>query len=329
MGKEKGPNYDYRQETEIINGMDMIKQEIFDIEPAETKPQYWKKGGSYKGKDPRNHYKVDIENKGLTCGTCKFNCTLEKALIYFTRRKNSFTHGGDWRPDVRSGYNANCKPCSNEKTRRYNVKKNLERDINWKPRVIAFYDEINAECTKCKEILLHSEFGAKASNGLRPVAPTCKTCTSDITFEQRRRDIKTTTYRRYKYQMRKEGNDHDMTYEEFERDVWPYDNRCPILGHKLRYYPIEERGQWAGGRHYPYTPCVDHIDPREELSKNNVQVISWRANELKGDAIPEEIHLLSIYMKDIFSIGDDVLEDFRHKETLRQTGWVGKYPDRY
>ncbi len=199
-----------------------------------------------------------------------------------------------------------------------------------------WWDDEKAECTKCKQVLpLEKYFKRKDKRKRvgqkgepRPVNPTCKPCTSIITFETRRKNMKRTTYRRYKYQMRTEGNDYDMTYEEFEREVWPWDNRCPILGHELKYFPIEERGKWSGGRHYPYTPCVDHIDPREELSKNNVQVISWRANELKGDAIPEEIHLLSIYMKDIFSIGDDVLEDFRHKETLRQTGWVGKYPDR-
>ena len=192
-----------------------------------------------------------------------------------------------------------------------------------------WWDDEKAECTKCKQVLPHSDYHLSNGQGSRPVSPTCKPCTSDINFETRRRDIKKTTYRRYRYQMRAEGNDYDMTFEEFEREVWPWDNRCPILGHELKYYPTEDRGgKWAGGRHYPYTPCVDHIDPREELSKNNVQVISWRANELKGDAIPEEIHLLSIYMKDIFSVGHEIYEDLSHKERLRETGWVGKYPDK-
>ena len=201
-----------------------------------------------------------------------------------------------------------------------------------------WWDDKEAECTKCKQVLpfskyfnrtkAHQSYKRGQKGELRPVDPACKECTSDITFEARRKDIKKTTYRRYRYQMRKEGNDHDMTYKEFVREIWSWDDRCPILGHKLRYFPKEERGKWDGGRHYPFTPCVDHIDPREELSKNNVQVISWRANELKGDAIPAEIHLLSIYMKDIFSLGDDTLQDFHHKETLRETGWVGKYPDK-
>ena len=298
----------------------MIKQEIFDIEPAETAPQYWKEGGSYKGKDPRNHYKVDIENKGLTCGACKFNCTLEKALIYFTKH----THRGIWRPELRSGYNGECRKCANERTRKYHVKKNLERDINWKPRVITFYDEINAECTICKKIKPHSDFGKGAVRSFRPVASECKACTSDINFDRSRRDIKRNKYRSYKYIMSHEGNDCDITYEEF-LEKWPWDNTCPILGHELKAFPREERGKWTGGRHYPFTPCVDHIDPREDMSKDNLQIICWRANELKSDAIPAEIHLLSIYMKDIFSLGDDTLQDFHHKETLRKTGWVGKY----
>ena len=61
------------------------------------------------------------------------------------------------------------------------------------------------------------------------------------------------------------------------------------------------------------------------MSKDNLEIICWRANELKSDAIPAEIHLLHIHMKDVFSIGDEVFEDMGYKNTLRETGWIGKY----
>ena len=265
---------------------------------------------------------INIEEEGLTCSGCGFNCKFED------RKENFYVRNGGREPLMRGSYSSKCKPCSAIDIKKNREARLLAENPDWKPQVIAFYDETDAECTTCRKIQPHADF-AKASNkkGVRPVSAACKACMSDILFEKRRKDIKLNRYKGYKYIMRKEGNDCDITYEEF-LELWPWDNTCPILGHELKVFPREERGKWTGGRHYPYTPCVDHIDPREDMSKDNLQIICWRANELKSDAIPAEIHLLSIYMKDIFSLGDVTLQDFHHKETLRETGWVGKYPDR-
>ena len=142
-----------------------------------------------------------------------------------------------------------------------------------------WWNDKEAECTKCKLVLKHSQFHKNNTNYTRrPVNTTCLECTKDIVFESRRKNIKREKYRLYKRTMKDEGNKCDITYEEF-LDMWPKDNRCPILGHELNIHPREERGKWTGGRHYPYTPCMDHIDPRMPMSKNNLQIISWRANE--------------------------------------------------
>ncbi len=194
-----------------------------------------------------------------------------------------------------------------------------------------WWDDKEGECTRCKKVLPHSEFH-KGGRGRRPINTTCKPCTADIVFESRRKNMKREKYRLYGRTMKEEGNDCDMTYEEF-LELWPKDNKCPILGHELNVYPKEERGKWTGGRHYPYTPCVDHIDPRLPMSKDNLQIICWRANELKSDAIPEEIELLyrhlelrdDIYWKgslmDIVSVS--AAEGLKIK--LTDSEWVGKY----
>ena len=188
-----------------------------------------------------------------------------------------------------------------------------------------WWNDKEAECTKCKLVLNHSQFHKNNTNyNRRPVSPTCLECTKDITFGYRRRDMRLNKYKNYKSIMRSEGNDCDMTYEGF-LEYWPWDNRCPILGHELKMYPPEERGKWIGGRHYPFTPCVDHIDPRLPMSKNNLQIICWRANELKSDAIPAEIHLLHKHMEDVFPVGDELFESMGYKNTLKESGWVGKY----
>lgn len=194
-----------------------------------------------------------------------------------------------------------------------------------------WYDDTHAECTRCKQVFPHTNF-TKVTKGNKPVSPMCKPCNSDVEFAKRRKDTVLTKYKHYKSIMRREGNDCDLTLEEF-RNIWPKDDKCPILGHTMKEYPIEERGIWRGGRHYPYTPTIDHVDPRMPMNKENMQIICWRANELKGDSIPEEIELLyrnlelrdDRYWKgsfmDIVSSG----QTKRLKQKLHDNRWVGKY----
>jgi hypothetical protein len=188
-----------------------------------------------------------------------------------------------------------------------------------------WWDGTHAECVKCKEVFLHNNFYKQTNKkGKRPIHGMCKPCDSDYQFTRKRKiGMEKDKYNKYEKQMEKEGNECDMTYEEF-LEMWPKDNRCPILGHKFRLFPKEERSKWRGGRHYPYTPCIDHIDPREPMSKDNLQIICWRANELKSDALPEEIHLLSIHMKSVLPMGQDVLNGISYKLDLERSEWVGK-----
>lgn len=60
---------------------------------------------------------------------------------------------------------------------------------------------------------------------------------------------------------------------------------CPILG-----IPIIRN---TGGRNAsPNSPTLDRIDPSKGYIRNNVWVISWRANKLKSDATLKELELL-------------------------------------
>jgi len=271
---------------------------------------------------------IDIEAIGITCGDCSFNCDLEDVLDHFSIQNKERAE-----KKYRSGYSANCRKCTGIRSQTNYRKRRLASNPDYEPTRIHFWDVTSAECTHCHGIFPHSDFTKSGPRSTRPVSPTCKNCTSDKEWEKRRNNIKLTKYKHYKSIMRSEGNDCDMTYEKFERDFWPKDNKCPILGHELKTYPREERGKWKGGRHYPYTPCVDHVDPRLPMDKNNLQIISWRANELKSDAIPEEIELLyrnlelrdDRYWKgsimDIVSSGQT--EHLQNK--LSKNNWVGKY----
>ena len=71
-------------------------------------------------------------------------------------------------------------------------------------------------------------------------------------------------------------------YFKLEKEDIKIPVRCPVLGLVLHRYP----GKRGGG---PSSPTIDRIDPTKGYTKENVHVISKRANMLKNDATPEEL----------------------------------------
>jgi hypothetical protein len=66
---------------------------------------------------------------------------------------------------------------------------------------------------------------------------------------------------------------------------------CPLLGIKL------ER---SSGKMSPSSPSLDRIDPRRGYTKDNVWVISQRANVIKNDATPSELIQIAEVLIEIF-----------------------------
>ena len=83
--------------------------------------KFFKKGETYKGKDPRSHYVVDIEANGITC-PCGFNCSVGEALVYFSKSN----YRGRFRSTFRSGYSNECKKCVAKRQKRNYLKKQLK-----------------------------------------------------------------------------------------------------------------------------------------------------------------------------------------------------------
>ncbi len=63
---------------------------------------------------------------------------------------------------------------------------------------------------------------------------------------------------------------------------------CPVLGIWLAY--------GAGGR-TDASPSLDRVDNSKGYIHGNVQVISWRANSLKGNGTAEEHRKIAAYME--------------------------------
>ena len=63
---------------------------------------------------------------------------------------------------------------------------------------------------------------------------------------------------------------------------------CPVFNIEL------ERGT----RHnFRFSPSVDRIDPTKGYTKDNIQIISWKANRLKAYATVEDLEAVLAFMK--------------------------------
>jgi hypothetical protein len=67
--------------------------------------------------------------------------------------------------------------------------------------------------------------------------------------------------------------------------------KCPVLGIKLK---PSSNGRWANS-----SPSLDRIKPRLGYTKNNVCVISWRANRLKHNGTLKEFEQIVRYMRGV------------------------------
>ena len=47
------------------------------------------------------------------------------------------------------------------------------------------------------------------------------------------------------------------------------------------------------------SPSIDRIDSTKGYTKDNIQIISWRANRIKNDSTPEELMQIATYMRNL------------------------------
>ena len=77
----------------------------------------------------------------------------------------------------------------------------------------------------------------------------------------------------------------DIPFDITFRDI-SIPTHCPVLGH-----PFE-------GASREYGPSLDRVNPKGGYTKDNIAVISMRANRLKNDATLEELEALVQYVKE-------------------------------
>jgi CRISPR/Cas system-associated protein Cas10 (large subunit of type III CRISPR-Cas system) len=90
-----------------------------------------------------------------------------------------------------------------------------------------------------------------------------------------------------KQRSKKKSRENTLTLEDI-KSIYPKNGLCPIFGTKLVFGD-------AGFRET--SPSIDRIDSTKGYTKDNIQIISWKANRIKTNSSIEELELILAYMK--------------------------------
>lgn len=131
-------------------------------------------------------------------------------------------------------------------------------------------------CTRCNTELTHDNW---TTSRQKSADYCCKDCHS-VRWRKYRED-NTSSYllSAAKSRAKRRGIPFDIIPSDI---IIP--ERCPVLGIPL---------QLSNGVRGPASPSIDRIIPELGYVKGNVVVTSWRANDIKKDATPEELFLLA------------------------------------
>jgi len=137
-------------------------------------------------------------------------------------------------------------------------------------------------CPECLRILHFSQY-RKYYNGWEDINSErrlykCKRC-EDI-WQKEKRDKR--PWWRLNILAKARAKQQNVPYDITEQDIieiWPKDNKCPILGTEFK----------SGIKNKYVLPTLDKIIPKKGYVKGNIAVISFRANAIKSDIEDFEI----------------------------------------
>lgn len=83
------------------------------------------------------------------------------------------------------------------------------------------------------------------------------------------------------------NREHTITLDDI-KDLYPVDGKCPVFGFNLEFNSQGFRET---------SPSIDRIDSSKGYTRDNIQIISWKANRLKAYATVEDLELLVAFLK--------------------------------
>ena len=87
----------------------------------------------------------------------------------------------------------------------------------------------------------------------------------------------------------------NLTAEDIREKLDQVGTKCPILGIKMQISQL-------GSKNNDLTPSIDRINPKKGYVKENIIVVSMKANRIKTDATVEEIRKVADFYEKLFEI---------------------------
>lgn len=159
-------------------------------------------------------------------------------------------------------------------------------------------------CKRCKEEKEDSEYRIIQ---IKYLCSFCKDCEKIINLEYYHKNKKSKPFKEKRDNLREiwmDNNWDSMLLSKIKaraskknlefsltKDDLKFPEYCPVLGLKL------ERNKGTGIPN-SNSPSVDRIDSTKGYTKDNIQLISYRANVLKNNATIEELEAILKYMKE-------------------------------
>ncbi len=127
-------------------------------------------------------------------------------------------------------------------------------------------------CLKCDILKSCNQFSAA---GMDRLGRECKRCRSIRSFRrtdvERWRDLVAASRSR----ARKKGWSHSITVDDLNIPT-----HCPVFGVVLK---------WGTKKQRDHSPSLDRIDPQKGYVPGNVIVVSWLANNIRGNFTPNQL----------------------------------------
>jgi len=194
-----------------------------------------------------------------SCSICK----IEKVIEEFSKNAHS-----------KDGILSSCKICENQKqeiVRENNRLKNKTLNL-----------EGNKKCSMCKQHKPKTSFHINRcqDDGLHAY---CKSCTRIMKTNYLKEDIRRFLLTSAKCRAKKKNLQFSLTKEDI---IVP--EKCPVFDIPLYY---------SKGGKTDNSPTLDRINNKRGYTKDNVVVISFKANRIKSNATVEELEKLVNFYK--------------------------------
>ena len=152
-------------------------------------------------------------------------------------------------------------------------------------------------CTICNKELKWDKFRERKNVGWKDINKKfrythCKKCEANVASVKYRKNPIPQLFYNIKKRAQKSKVPFNLTVNELKSLLKKSGNICPVLGVKMETSELHSRKN-------DFSPSLDRIYPKKGYTKDNIIVISNKANRIKTDATVDEIRKVADFYENL------------------------------